>query len=424
MLATSREPLGLAAECPSRLAPLPLPGPEPLRDLDAGTLQRVPSVAVFLERAARVRPGFAPGPDGLRLVADIVRRLDGIPLAIELAAGRLSTFSLTDLAQRLDRALDLLGGGPATSGSRHRTLRSTLEWSYQLLTSDEQRLFRHLSVFTDGVDLTAAEEVAAELGLAGDPGSALAHLVEASMIDATFEGRTRYRMLETIRAFGLDRLAAAGEDGAAAQRLLRWAVELTGWIDSAQTHRARTGGRRRPASGAAQSAVRVAPGSPAATPGRRRRVGARPVGGLRVARPHRALGLDRGAGQRPGTSRPPPRRRRAGVRGKRRIHARGLHPGRATSRAPDWSRQPTPRGRWRCLSALALADLSRGAYGEVVEHALAAAALTTRSSENLGIAALAATYAGDLDQARQLNSRMVAAAVSPTLCAFGGVRRR
>ncbi|MGZ8751300.1 MAG: AfsR/SARP family transcriptional regulator, partial [Pseudonocardia sp.] len=150
VLATSRQPLGLATECPFRLAPLPLPGPMPLRDIDAGALQRIPSVAVFLERAARVRPGFAPGPEGLCLVADIVRRLDGIPLAIELAAGRLSTFSLTDLAQRLDRALDILGTGPATSQARHRTLRSTLEWSYQLLTSDERRLFRHLSVFTDG----------------------------------------------------------------------------------------------------------------------------------------------------------------------------------------------------------------------------------------------------------------------------------
>ncbi len=114
---------------------------------------------MFLERAG-------PGPAGRRagrrrrstLVAEIVRRLDGMPLAIELAAGRLSSFSLAELRDRLDRALDLLGGGrPAAADARHRTLRATVEWSYQLLPADEQRLFRHLSVFADGVDLDTAE---------------------------------------------------------------------------------------------------------------------------------------------------------------------------------------------------------------------------------------------------------------------------
>ena len=108
-----------------------------------------------------------------------------MPLAIELAAGRLSTFSLVDLSQRLDRALDLLGDGRPRADTRHRTLRSTVEWSYGLLTSEEQQLFRQLSVFTDGVDLATAEYVAAELGLAGDPGRALARLVDASMMGAT-----------------------------------------------------------------------------------------------------------------------------------------------------------------------------------------------------------------------------------------------
>ena len=135
VLATSREPLGLAAECPSRLAPLPLPGPGPLSDRDARQLSNVPSVAVFLERAARVRGALSPGVDDLRLVGEIVRQLDGVPLAIELAAGRLSTFSLVDLSRRLDRALDLLGGGRPRAETRHRTLRSTIEWSYDLLTS-------------------------------------------------------------------------------------------------------------------------------------------------------------------------------------------------------------------------------------------------------------------------------------------------
>jgi predicted ATPase len=228
VLATSREPLGLTAESPFRLAPLPLPSAEG----HAGPVERVPSVALFLDRAARVRPGLAPGPDELRLVADIVRRLDGIPLAIELAAGRLSTLSLTDLHDRLDRSLDLLGGGRPSVDARHRTLRAAMEWSHELLPEDEQRLFRHLSVFVDGVDLATAEDVAADLGLAGDPGGALAHLVDASMIEASFNGRARYRMLETLRRFGLDRLVAAREHDVAARRLLRWAVELTAWIDA------------------------------------------------------------------------------------------------------------------------------------------------------------------------------------------------
>ena len=156
---------------------------------DERDLARVPSVAVFLDRAGRVRPGPPPTPEDLRTVADIVHRLDGMPLAIELAAGRLSTFSLADLRGRLDRSLDLLGGGRPSGDARHRTLRATVEWSYQLLTEDERRLFRHLSVFVDGVDLDTAERLAADLGLGSDPGSVLARLVDASMIEAEFEER-------------------------------------------------------------------------------------------------------------------------------------------------------------------------------------------------------------------------------------------
>ena len=158
-------------------------------------------------------------------MADIVRRLDGLPLAIELAAGRLSGLSLVDLHRRLDRALDLLGGRTG-GGARHRTLRATVEWSYQLLDDDERRLFRYLSVFVDGIALDDAERLATDLGLAGDPGTVLSRLVDTSMLDAEFgDGGTRYRMLETLRAYGLDRLAAEGEDGDGADRLLRWAVD-------------------------------------------------------------------------------------------------------------------------------------------------------------------------------------------------------
>ena len=227
VLATSREPLGLAAEHISRLSPLPTPSRGPAKDP-----ARSPAVEVFLDRAARVRRG-AVRPGDLGVVADIVRRLDGMPLAIELAAGRLSSFSLSDLHARLDRALDLLAGGRPSTDARHRSLRATLEWSHQLLTDDEQRLFRHLAVFVDGVDLDTAEHVATDLGATVDAGAALVRLVDASMLEATFTdgGRTRYRMLEILRAFGLDRLAATGETDSATSRLVRWAVDLARWFD-------------------------------------------------------------------------------------------------------------------------------------------------------------------------------------------------
>lgn len=237
VLATSREGLGLAAECTSRLAPLPLPAQN-----DRLALERAPAVVVFTDRARRVRAGFAPGTRELGVVADIVRRLDGMPLAIELAAGRLSSLNLDDLYARLDRSLDLLGAGRGATDARHRTLRATIEWSYALLPEDERRLFRHLAVFPDGVDLATAERVAAQVRVPGDPASALAHLVDASMIEFEMNGGARYRMLETLRTFGLDRLVAEHEDADAVARLLRWVVDLATWIQSHRADGARTRG--------------------------------------------------------------------------------------------------------------------------------------------------------------------------------------
>ena len=262
VLATSREPLGLSAEHAFRLAPLalPRPGQEP---------SQVAAVAVFLDRARRVRPGAAPTPADLELVADVVRHLDGMPLAIELAAGRLSTFSLADLHRRLDRALDLLGGRPSGE-ARHRTLRATVEWSYQLLGDDERRLFRYLSVFVDGIALDAAEQLATELELAGDPGTVLSRLVDASMLEAEFAESTeftgtgtRYRMLETLRAFGLDRLAAEGEDRDAGDRLLALGRRADRVDRRDAADRARTRGGRRAAPRAGEPAGGVAVGPPA-----------------------------------------------------------------------------------------------------------------------------------------------------------------
>jgi predicted ATPase/DNA-binding SARP family transcriptional activator len=415
VLTTSREPLGLAAEYVFRLSPLPLPRPGAGDDRD---LPMVPSVAVFLDRAGRVRPGPPATPDELQVVADIVHRLDGIPLAIELAAGRLSTFSLTDLHHRLDRSLDLLGGGRTSVDARHRTLRATVEWSYQLLSEDERRLFRHLCVFVDGVDLATAERLAADLGLEGDPGPVLAHLVDASMIETDFAGGTRYRMLETLRAFGLDRLAATGEDEAATASLLRWAVELTAWIGATMTT------DREPAADTALR--RELPNLRAAW--RLARAGgslddaAAMVTALFDAIAYRDLVEIRSWAEEladdPALAAHPRAAAVLGAAGEAAYH-RGDHP-RAERLARAGLGQATDdTGVSNCLMVLSVADLARGAFADVVEHSLAAAAHVTGPRENLGIAALATAYAGDPDKARALNEQGLAGARSPTMLAWG-----
>jgi predicted ATPase/DNA-binding SARP family transcriptional activator len=412
VLATSRERLGLAAENVFRLSPLPLPGP-------GQDLPRVPSVAVFLDRAARVRPGPPPTPAELRTVADIVHRLDGMPLAIELAAGRLSTFSMEDLRSRLTRSLDLLGGSRPSGDARHRTLRATVEWSYQLLTEDERRLFRHLSVFVDGADLDTAERIGADLHLDSDPGSVLARLVDASMVDVTFEEGTRYRMLETLRAYGLDRLAAAGEEEAAVQRMLRWAVELTGWIGTSLTtereaeadaalrrelpnlRNAWRSARRR---GALDEAVAI-------------------VIGLADAITYRDLVEIRGWAEEladdPALGTHPCATAVLGAAAEAAYHRGDHRKAERLARAGLARARPDGAGSWSCLMTLSVAALARGAYAEAVEHALAAAPLETRPREGLGIAALALAYSGDTARARTLNDRALAGAGSPTMQAWG-----
>jgi predicted ATPase/DNA-binding SARP family transcriptional activator len=411
ILATSREPLGLAAEYASRLTPLPLPGPEQ-------DLAQVPSVALFLDRAGRVRPGPPPTPEQLRVVADIVHRLDGMPLAIELAAGRLSTFSFTDLRDRLDRSLDLLGGSRPTGEQRHRTLRATIEWSYQLLSDDEQRLFRHLSVFVDGVDLDAAERLAADLGLASDPGTVLARLVDASMINADFAVGTRYRMLETLRAYGVDRLTAAGEDEAGARHLLRWAVDLIAWIDAMlQTD-------REPDADAALR--RELPNLRAAWRLARSRgfldEAAEMISGMFDAVAYRDLieirdWAEELAGD-PALAGHPRATAVLGTAAEAAYHRGRYRLADQLARA-GLDRPTGDADSWYCLAVLSVAALARGAYAESAEHALAAGARAPRPRDSIGLAALATAYAGDLDAARTLNDSALASATSPSLRAWG-----
>src|SRR5262249_52609814 len=227
ILATSRERLALPFEQVCPVAPLALPASDQVEDLAS-----VPSVALFVERARRVRPGFGTDESQAAAIATVVRRLDGMPLAIELAAGRLSSLSLTDLDRRLDRALDVLSAG-AHVDQHHGTLRAAIEWSYNLLPDHEQRLFRVLAVFPDGFDLATAEDIAREVTPTVEPTTAVARLVDASMLVATFADVPRYRMLDTLRAYGLDRFAAMNELETATDRLLRWAVRLVDWIEKA-----------------------------------------------------------------------------------------------------------------------------------------------------------------------------------------------
>jgi predicted ATPase/DNA-binding SARP family transcriptional activator len=226
VLATSREPLGLAAEHLLRLGPLPVPE-EGTSDVAA-----VPAVQVFLAYARRRQPDLTLSGDDAVLVADVVRRLDGLPLALELAAGRVGTLSLADLQARLDRALDLLAAGRPTADARHRSLRDTIDWSYRALADDEAALLGAIGVFPGGVDLATAERLGGRVRIATDPAGAVARLVDVSMLVTRGDGdRRRYRPLETVRAFTLDQLDAAGRRREAEGELVAWAVDLTAEID-------------------------------------------------------------------------------------------------------------------------------------------------------------------------------------------------
>jgi predicted ATPase/DNA-binding CsgD family transcriptional regulator len=200
LLATSREPLGVAGEVSWPVPPLAVPA-----DGSAGDLVRCPSVALFLERARAARPTFAASPDDLAVVAALCRALDGIPLAIELAAARVRVLSPATLLSRLGEDLGVLADRGRTATARHRTLLATMDWSHDLLTPDERRLFGALSAFAGGFDLAAAEAVGAAVGVAAVL-DALSGLVEKSLVQV--DG-SRFQMLETVRRYAADRAGAS-----------------------------------------------------------------------------------------------------------------------------------------------------------------------------------------------------------------------
>ncbi|MGS2614844.1 AfsR/SARP family transcriptional regulator [Micromonospora sp. LZ34] len=208
VLATSREPLGITGETLQPVESLALPP----AGADPATALSYPAVRLFADRADAVRPDFAVDAATVGPVVRICRALDGMPLAIELAAARLRAMTAAQVDDRLDDRFRLLTGGSRTALPRHQTLRAVVDWSWELLDPADRALWRRLAVCTGGATLETVERVCAGGELApADVLDRLSALVEKSLVSATGDGEPRYRMLETIREYGLDRLVEAGE---------------------------------------------------------------------------------------------------------------------------------------------------------------------------------------------------------------------
>jgi predicted ATPase/class 3 adenylate cyclase len=217
VLVTSREPLRLRGEREIEVVPLALPDDYVLPAPE--TLGQVSSVALFVQLAQAAQANFALTEENASAVAEICRRVDGLPLAIELAAARIKLLSPQALLVRLEHRLPLLTGGTRDAPTRQRTLRDTIAWSYDLLTDEERRFFRALGVFAGGATLEAAEAVVSP-DWYHDVFAALASLVDKSLL-RTREGMVReprFTMLETVREYALERLAAGGEEMVTRQR--------------------------------------------------------------------------------------------------------------------------------------------------------------------------------------------------------------
>ena len=248
VLATSREVLGIAGEVPWRVPSLSLPDPH--RVPAPGSLTECEAVRLFVERAAAAQPAFSLSAANAASLATVVRRLDGIPLAIELAAARVTVLSVEQIAARLDDRFRLLTGGSRTGLPRHQTLRAALDWSYQLLTATEQLAVQRLSVFAGGWTLEAAGAVCGNAGIDGfEMLNLMAQLVFKSLVlmDET-RGDVRYRFLETVRQFAFQKLQESGEADAARDRHRKYFLavaeqakpQLTGssqeeWLDRLET---------------------------------------------------------------------------------------------------------------------------------------------------------------------------------------------
>ena len=226
ILATSRVPLHLSGEQEYPIHPLRLPDPTPAADVSA--LAACESVMLFAQRASSVDPGFRVNPENAAAIAEITRRVDGLPLAIELAAAHLKMFGPQALLNRLEQRLPMLTGGPADAPERHRTVRAAIEWSHDLLDAEGRRLFARLAAFRGGFGLDAAE-VVCRAGLGVSVIEGLASLVDASLVrrERDRDGAARFGMLETIHEYATERLAASHEEPGIRQRHADHVLDLT-----------------------------------------------------------------------------------------------------------------------------------------------------------------------------------------------------
>jgi predicted ATPase/class 3 adenylate cyclase len=230
VLVTSREPLRLRGEREVAVAPLALPDDRVLPSRDV--LAQIASVALFVQRAQAAQADFVLTAENAAAVGAICRRVDGLPLAIELAAARIKLLSPQALLARLEHRLPLLTGGARDAPARQRTLRDAIAWSYDLLPEEEQTLFRHLGVFAGGATLEAAEAVANPNGDL-DVFGGLAALIDKSLLRSQegVDGEPRFGMLETVREYALDRLEASNEEEMARQRHASYVLALAEQAD-------------------------------------------------------------------------------------------------------------------------------------------------------------------------------------------------
>jgi len=235
LLVTSREPLRVRDEQIVPVPPLALPDPAHIPDI--AHLVQVPAVALFVERAREVKPDFALTSENAATIVEICQRLDGLPLALELAAAPLSLLSPAALLARLERRLPLLTRGARDLPERQQTLRNTIAWSYDLLEAGEQQLFRRLSVFAGGFTLEAVQGVCVfEAFGPSSPAQSddwmvleqLGHLLDKSLVQAqqSTGGEPRFTLLETIREYATEQLAASGEEAALQQRHAHYFLKL------------------------------------------------------------------------------------------------------------------------------------------------------------------------------------------------------
>ena len=220
IVASSREALGIGGETVYRVPSLSLPNPD---QVTREALTQSESAQLFIERAMAANPKFNVSDKNASFVAQICRRLDGIPLALELAAARITVFSVEQIASRLDDRFRLLTGGSRTALPRQQTLRALIDWSYDMLSEEERALLRRLSVFAGGWTFEAADAICSK----HDVMNLLTQLVNKSLVIFDDEGsEPRYRMLETVRQYARDKLLGDGRIGRSAQCTSRFLFSI------------------------------------------------------------------------------------------------------------------------------------------------------------------------------------------------------